>query len=95
MAKTQADLLKCGVRWDYDGVVKKDDGEEYHKYQLQPNAGKIPSSIKQWRDKNGGMMTNLYIPKGLEPEAEVFERWRQPLRVFPEHNQYVRVSLVF
>lgn len=74
--KTQADLLKYGIRWDYDGVVKKDDGKEYHKYQLQPNAGKIPSLIKQWRDKNGGthaVMTTLYIPSGLEPEAGVFE----------------------
>lgn len=32
----------------------KEDGKGYHKYQLQPNTGKIPSSIKQWRDKNGG-----------------------------------------
>jgi len=75
--KTAAELLRYGVRWDYDGVVTKEDGKEYHKYQLQPNAGKIPSSIKQWRDKNGGthaVMTTLYIPKGIEPEADVFEK---------------------
>lgn len=57
--------------------MKKDNGKEYYKYQLQPNTGKIPSSIKQWRDKNGGthaVTTTLFIPKGLEPEAEVFEQ---------------------
>lgn len=73
--KTPADLLRYCVRWDYDGIVTKEDGKEYHKYQLQPNAGIIPSSIKQWRDKNGGtaVMTTLYIPRGVEPEASVFE----------------------
>jgi hypothetical protein len=58
LAKTPADLLRYGVRWNYDGIVKKEDGKEYHKYQLQPN-GKIPSSVKQWRDKNGGTLGTL------------------------------------
>lgn len=74
--KSPADLLRYGVRWDYDGVVTKDDGKEYHKYQLQPNAGKIPSSIRLWRDANGGthaVMATLYIPRGVQPCATIFE----------------------
>ena len=74
--KSPADMLRYGVRWDYDGVITKDDGKEYHKYQLQPNAGKIPSSIKQWRDNNGGthsVMAVMYIPKGVAPDAQIFE----------------------
>ena len=74
--KNQADLLRYGVRWDYDGIVTKDDGKEYHKYQLQPNAGKIPSTIKEWRDNNGGthaVMATMYIEKGSEPDDDAFE----------------------
>lgn len=74
--KTQADLLRYGVRWDYDGIVKKDDGKEYHKYQLQPNAGKIPSTIKVWRENNGGthaVMATMYIEKGTDPDDDTFE----------------------
>lgn len=63
--KSQADLLKYGIRLDYDGVVTK-DGREYHKYQCQPNAGKVDSSIRDWRDKNGGthaVITSFLIKK--------------------------------
>ncbi|CAI7674924.1 unnamed protein product [Penicillium palitans] len=66
--KTQADLLRYGVRWDYDGIVKKDDGKEYHKYQLQPNA--------VWRENNGGthaVMATMYIEKGTDPDDDTFE----------------------
>ncbi|KAF4269846.1 hypothetical protein KXX33_008295 [Aspergillus fumigatus] len=61
---------------DYDGIVTKDDGKEYHKYQLQPNAGKIPSTIKEWRDNNGGthaVIATMYIEKGSEPDDNAFE----------------------
>lgn len=51
--KTQSDLENQGVRFDYDGIIEE-NGQIYHKYQVQPNAGKIPSSWKEWRDKNGG-----------------------------------------
>ena len=73
--KTEADKEKIGVRWDYDGEVKKSDGLTYHKFQMQPNAGtKIPSSIKQWREKNGGthaVMANVYVKKdGTEEDAQ-------------------------
>lgn len=75
--KSQADLLRFGIRWDYDGVVTGDDGVEYHKYQLQPNSGKIPSTIQRWRENNGGthaVLTNMYIPKGVDVDKEIFER---------------------
>lgn len=52
--KKPADLLKYGVRWDYDGVITREDGKDYHKFELQPNAGKIPSTLKDWREKHGG-----------------------------------------
>lgn len=51
--KSQSDLENQGVRFDYDGTID-DNGQVYHKYQVQPNAGKIPSSWREWRDKNGG-----------------------------------------
>ncbi|RAL03196.1 uncharacterized protein BO80DRAFT_423157 [Aspergillus ibericus CBS 121593] len=73
--KSSADLLRYGVRWDYDGIVMH-DGKEYHRYQLQPNAGKIPSTIKDWRDKNGGthaVIAVMHLPTNKEPEADEFE----------------------
>lgn len=51
--KTASDLERQGVRFDYDGEITE-DGQKYHKWQVQPNAGKIPSSWREWRDKNGG-----------------------------------------
>lgn len=74
--KNPADLLRYGLRWDYDGVITRDDGKDYHRFQLQPNAGKIPSTIKEWRDKNGGthaVITTMYIEKGVQPNEEVFK----------------------
>ncbi|KAK2731593.1 hypothetical protein FQN55_004556 [Onygenales sp. PD_40] len=73
--KSPADMLRYGVRWDYDGIVQQND-KEYHRFQLQPNAGKIPSTIKAWRDKNGGthaVMATLFIEKGVDPSDEAFE----------------------
>lgn len=63
--KSNADLERIGVRFDYDGQVTH-GGTTYHKYQCQPNAGKIPSSIKTWRESNGGthaVMTSIFIKK--------------------------------
>jgi hypothetical protein len=74
--KSAADLLRYGVRWDYDGVVKLSDGKEYNKFQLQPNAGDIPSTIKRWREKNGGthaVIGTMHIQKDKEPDARDFE----------------------
>lgn len=60
------DQLNFGIRFDYDGVITQ-GGVEYHNYQLQPNAGKIPASIAEWRKKNGGthaVMSSILIKKG-------------------------------
>lgn len=51
--KTQSELERLGVRFDYDGEVMENN-QKYHKWQIQPNAGKIPSSWKEWRDRHGG-----------------------------------------
>ena len=82
--KNQAELERIGVRWDYDGEVTRADGI-YHKFQMQPNAGKIPSSIRQWRDANGGTHATMAsafvkkdgskedVEKGLSEAAEAVE----------------------
>lgn len=51
--KSSSEQERHGVRFDYDGEITE-NGQKYHKWQVQPNAGKIPSSWKEWRDKNGG-----------------------------------------
>lgn len=70
-----------GIRYDYDGEVTRSDGT-YHKFQIQPNAGKIPSTFKTWREDNGGthaVMASAYVKrdgnkddvrKGLEQAAD-------------------------
>lgn len=63
---TSVEQERLGIRWDYDGLVTKPDGQ-YHKYQMQPNAGKIPTSIKQWREANGGthaVMATVLVKEG-------------------------------
>lgn len=65
---------QLGVRYDYDGEVKK-DGVDCHKFQVQPNAGDdIPSSIKRWRQDNGGthqVMAVVYVKKnGTKEDVE-------------------------
>lgn len=39
-------------------------------FKMQPNAGKIPSSIKAWRDKNGtdAVMAKVLVKKGATME---------------------------
>ncbi|KAL5394806.1 hypothetical protein PMIN02_004654 [Paraphaeosphaeria minitans] len=64
--KSSADQERVGVRWDYDGEVTRADGV-YNKFQMQPNAGKVPSSIRQWRDEHGGthsVMASAFVKKG-------------------------------
>lgn len=72
MAKqlTSAEQEKFGVRFDYDKVVTKDDGTECHMFKMQPNTGKIPSSIKAWRDKNGTdtVMAKILVKKDATME---------------------------
>ncbi|KAJ5981940.1 hypothetical protein N7451_012040 [Penicillium sp. IBT 35674x] len=71
--KAQAEKERIGVRFDYDGEVTKAD-TVYHKFQMQPNAGKVPSSIKRWRDSNGGthavMAVALVKKDGSKEDAE-------------------------
>nr|POE96510.1 hypothetical protein CFP56_56560 [Quercus suber] len=71
--KSTKEQEALGIRWDYDGEVTKADGV-YHKYQLQANAGKVPSSIKQWRDTNGGthavMATSFVKKDGTKDDVE-------------------------
>lgn len=72
--KSEADQLRYGIRFDYDGIVSV-DGVDHYKFQCQPNNGRIPSSIKDWREKNGGthaVMTTIQIKKGAT-EKEVRE----------------------
>ncbi|OBT53176.1 hypothetical protein VE04_06179 [Pseudogymnoascus sp. 24MN13] len=64
--KAPKDLENLGIRWDYDGEVEE-NGTVYNKFQVQPNAGKVPSTIRDWRDKNGGthaVMGVMYVKKG-------------------------------
>ena len=71
--KTSAQQQSLGVRWDYDGQVTRSDGI-YHKFQMQPNSGNVPASIKQWREKNGGthaVMADVFVKKdGTQQDVE-------------------------
>jgi hypothetical protein len=76
LAQKRCYFLRYGVRWDYDGVVQLSDGKEYHKFQLQPNAGEIPLTIKRWREKNGGIhavIGSMHTQKDKEADAQDFE----------------------
>lgn len=49
--KTQSDLEKLGLRFDYAGTIEE-NGKKYHRFQVQVNAGgKIPMSWKDWRQR--------------------------------------------
>jgi len=71
--RSQKEQETLGVRLDYDGEVTQ-DGIQYHKYQIQPNAGKVPTSIEQWRKKNGGthaVMGSIFVKKdGTKEEVD-------------------------
>ena len=68
-----AEQVRVGVRFDYAGEVTI-NGVVHHKYECQPNAGKVPSSIKNWRDANGGthsVMASILIKKdGTKEEVQ-------------------------
>ena len=64
--KSQKDQENVGIRFDYDGEVNE-NGVTYNKFQVQPNAGKVPSTIAQWSKENGGthaVMGSMYVKKG-------------------------------
>jgi len=64
-----ADQKRFGIRFDYDKVVTKDD-TEYHLFKMQPNAGKIPSAVQAWRNKNSthAVMAEVWVKKGAAME---------------------------
>jgi hypothetical protein len=71
--KSTAELESVGVRFDYDSEVTQ-NGIVFHKFQCQPNAGKISASLKDWREKHGGthaVMTTVLIKKGATKEEVV------------------------
>jgi len=86
--KTPKDLENIGIRLDFDGEVQH-DGLSFNKFQVQPNAGKVPSTAREWRDKNGGthaVMGSLYVKKdgeaddvrkGFEDFEKEFQRYAQ------------------
>lgn len=80
--KTPAEQEKWGIRFDYDMEINK-DGMDYHLFKMQPNAGKIPSSIKAWRDRNGtdAVMATVLVKKGATME-EVKEALEAPRAEF-------------
>ncbi|KAG6899529.1 hypothetical protein C0995_005758 [Termitomyces sp. Mi166 len=67
--KTSADQEKYGIRFDYDTVISK-EGTDFHTFKMQPNKGKIPSSIKTWRDKNGtdAVMATVWVKTDASAE---------------------------
>ncbi|KAI9672561.1 MAG: hypothetical protein M1817_003327 [Caeruleum heppii] len=72
--KSPKDQLRYGLRLDYDGVVTR-NGKEYNKFQVQPNAGKIPSPIKEWRESHGGthaVFGTVFIEKDVDPNGAIF-----------------------
>jgi hypothetical protein len=77
--KLPKDQENLGWRWDYDGELTK-DGVVYHKFNCQPNAGKIPTSIKQWREKNGG--THAVIGSVLVKKDATLEEAKASLEDF-------------
>ena len=60
-----AALERFGIWFDYDTVVNR-DGTDFHLFKMQPNKGKIPSSIKAFRDKHGthAVMATVLVKKG-------------------------------
>ncbi|KAK2808377.1 hypothetical protein FQN50_004762 [Emmonsiellopsis sp. PD_5] len=81
--KAPADLLRLGIRWDFDGEITI-GGILYNKFQVQPNVGKVPPSVSEWRKKNGGthaVMGTMLVKKG-GTEEDVKEGWNKFLDEF-------------
>ncbi|OAT02968.1 uncharacterized protein BDCG_17862 [Blastomyces dermatitidis ER-3] len=60
-----SELLNLGIRWDFDGEVTI-NGVVYNKFQVQPNARKVPAPVSEWRRKNGGthaVMGSMFVKK--------------------------------
>ncbi|KAI4249586.1 MAG: hypothetical protein LQ352_005569 [Teloschistes flavicans] len=71
--KAPAELEAVGVRWDYVCEVARADGV-YHKFKIQANKGKIPQTIQEWAQKNGGthaVMAEMFVKKdGTKEDVE-------------------------
>lgn len=67
-------LEQLGVRFNFAGTIEK-NGRKFHRFQVQVNAGKIPTSWKQWRQKHEkgthGIVATVEIPdNGSEEEVQ-------------------------
>ncbi|SLM34162.1 hypothetical protein LPUS_02872 [Lasallia pustulata] len=73
--KTQLELERLGVHFDFTGTVEE-DGKKLHRFQVQVNAGnKIPSPWKQWQElyKDGthGIVATIKVPdNGTKEDVE-------------------------
>ncbi|KAL8707351.1 MAG: hypothetical protein Q9220_007611 [cf. Caloplaca sp. 1 TL-2023] len=71
--KTPEELEAVGVCWDYVCEVTRTDGI-YHKFKMQANKGKIPQTIQEWAQKNGGtyaVMAVMFVKKdGTKEDVE-------------------------
>ncbi|KAF2749354.1 hypothetical protein M011DRAFT_475453 [Sporormia fimetaria CBS 119925] len=69
--KEKAQQERHGIRFDYDGEVIRKDGKAYHKFNVQPNAGKIPASLRDYRNSDGGnhaVMGSIHLPVNYKGE---------------------------
>ncbi|KAF8988674.1 hypothetical protein BDQ17DRAFT_1257543 [Cyathus striatus] len=70
---TEKDKQNIGIRFDYDGEITGEDGITYHKFEVQPNAGKVDPAIKKFRNKYGthAVIANAYVKKdGRKEDVE-------------------------
>ena len=73
--KTQPDLERLGVHFDFAGTIEE-DGKKFHRFQVQVNAGnKIPSSWKKWRETHPkgthGIVVTIKVPdNGTKEDVE-------------------------
>jgi len=82
--KAPKDLENLGIRWDFDGEVTQ-NGQIYNKFQVQPNAGKAPSSVREWREKNGGthaIIGSMLVKKGgtVNDVQEGFDKFKNEFK---------------
>lgn len=64
--KSSADNEKFGVRFDFAGTVEREN-KIFNRFQVQVNAGKIPTPWKEWRERNGkgthGIVATVEVPQ--------------------------------
>jgi len=73
--KTNKDLEKLGIRFDFAGTIEE-GGRKYHRFQAQVNDGqKIPSGWKKWREDHEkgthAIVATVVVPdSGTKEEVE-------------------------